>query len=174
MNSLHCIQAGNCQKLKKNSHSLCAFWLLLFHQLLFILWKPASQFTPSSQSACEKAAAGPSHGGAGQRWVLFAAFPRDALLRCTGRLFALHCLWGDFHSSCLELPCFSGLASQTILIQFTMLLHNCSQSPVDLDVKQRSSCTSPEKVGGVSGLPLRPFSLRFWNGMWHWKAKPDQ
>lgn len=42
---------------------------------------------------------------------------------------------GDFHSSCLELPCFSGLASQTILIQFTMQLHNCSQSPVDLDVK---------------------------------------
>lgn len=39
----------------------------------------------------------------------------------------------------LELPRLLGLGSCTALIQFTMQLHNCSQSPVDLDVKLSSS-----------------------------------
>lgn len=91
-------------------------------------------FMPSSHPACDRSAAGPGFGiagaGRGGFYFLFPPvihhfdLPGDCV-RCV--------VSGD--SSCLELPWFSGLGSRTTLIQFIMQLHNCSQSPVDLDVK---------------------------------------
>lgn len=131
---------------------------------------------PLSSSPRDRAAACPDCEGTGARWVVFFfscdtwfPFSSKQFLRC-----CRCCLLGTRCCTCLELPWLHGLGSCTALIQFTMQLHNCSQSPVDLDVKQRSSCTNTEKGGGISGQPLRTFQLGFWNGMWHRKAKPDQ
>lgn len=95
-------------------------------------------------------------GGTGERQAVFL-FACDTLFPFTSKLLLQRCLWGTCCSSGLELPWLLGLGSCTALIQFTTQLHNCSQSPVDLDVKRRSSCTSPEKGGGISGRPLRTF-----------------
>lgn len=94
----------------------------------------------------------------GRDWgEIFFFFACDTLFPFTRKRFLQCCLLGTRCSSRLELPWFLGLGSCTALIQFIMQLHNCSQSPIDLDVKQRSSCTSPEKGGGISGQPLRTF-----------------
>lgn len=82
-------------------------------------------------------------GGPGERWLF--SFACDTLFPFTSKRFFQCCLLGTRCCSGLELPRLLGLGSWTALIQFTTQLRNCSQSPVDLDVKQRSSCTSPGK-----------------------------
>ena len=134
---------------------VCVLYLVLLQYPLPHSHQLPLHLMPLSCSSHDRAAACPDLGGTGERFFFFTAcdtlfpFPRKRFLQC--------CLLGTRCCSCLELPWLLGLGSCTALIQFIMQLHNCSQSPVDLDVKQRSSCTRPGKGGGISGQPLRTF-----------------
>lgn len=145
------------------SHSVC----IIPCMLLFLQYPPAT-LTPSASelnasfSPCDRAAAGPGCRGTAEGcvvwcvFVFFFPFACDTLFPFTSKRFLQGCLPGTRCCSCW-MPWLLGLGSCTALIQFATQLHNCSQSLVDLDVKQRSSCTNPEKGGGISGQPLRTF-----------------
>lgn len=161
-------------KIISSSNSLCVYTMLLL-----LLCPPAtltSSLSVLNASFFLSTWQGPHQHRLWRDWeemgcVFFAC---DTLFPFTSKQFLQCCLLGTCCCSGLKLSWLLGLGSCTALIQFTTQLYNCSPSPLDLDVKQRSSCTSPEKEGGISGQSLRTFSLGFWNGMWHRKAKPDQ
>lgn len=164
---------GVCSDIKADfflSFCVCVLCMVLLQYPLPHCYQLSLHSMPLSCSLLDRAAACPDLGGTGER-LFFAC---DTLFPFLIKWFLQCCLLGTRCCSCLELPWLLGLGSCTALIQFIMQLHNCSQSPVDLDVKQRSSCTSPGRGGEISGQTLRTFELGFWNGMWHIKAKPDQ
>lgn len=117
------------------SHSLCIMDVTLY--LLSSLSKPTLCISclHAFHPTCGRSAADLGFGEAGERWVLFLIFSLWCITSNYPEAVCAVLSLGDSHFSCLELPWFSGLGSRTALIQFTMQLHNCSQSPVDLDVK---------------------------------------
>lgn len=149
-----------------HSHSMCVYTLHAAvssmpacHTDTISLWMPLPSFPQ------DRVGKSPDFAGTGERWTVFF-FACDTLFPFTSKRFFQCCLLGTRCCSGLELPWLLVLGSWTALIQFTTHLHNCSQSPVDLDVKQRSSCTNPEKGGGSSGRALE----NILTGVLEWNA----